>query len=238
MPVLLCLEHDADDRPERLAEVAAIDGWQVQVVRLWAGEPVPERVPGENLLVSLGGPMSVLDRDRIPWMGAEIRLMQRLLQAGTPFFGLCLGAQLLCHAAGGSVQRMGCRPDGGPLREVGWLPVRLRAPGLAESLRVLHWHQDACVLPAKATLMGASDLCPVQLFRIGSALGCQFHPEGTADTASRWLSQGRAWVVEGIGEAATEQFAATTSDPDQEDRDRLLRWLIAGGAYLPPCTCL
>jgi len=236
MPTLLCLEHDADDRPERLAEAANLDGWQVEIIHLWAGEPVPQQIPPDHLLVSLGGPMSVLERDQIPWMGDEIALMQRMLATDRPLLGLCLGAQLLCHAAGGSVYRLGQHADGRPMREVGWLPVHLTAPGLPACLRVLQWHQDACALPAHAELLGTSDLCPVQLFRIGSAIGCQFHPEGTAATATRWLGTGRTWVETGIGAAATDAFAATDSAPDQDDRDAFLRWLLA---HLPPaCTCL
>ena len=105
-----------------------------------------------------------------------------------PFWGSCLGVQLLASSLGAAV-RAGDAP------EVGVLPVFPTAAaaddpvfaGLAWPRPTLQWHGDTFDLPAGATLLATSPAYPHQAFRVGRvAYGVQFHVEVTAEMADEW----------------------------------------------------
>src|SRR4028119_144212 len=74
-------------------------GAQAHWIRTYAGEVVPHTVDSYSAVVSLGGPMNVDEEDEYSWPYDENLLIQDCLRTGTPFMGLCLGAQLLAKAA-------------------------------------------------------------------------------------------------------------------------------------------
>jgi GMP synthase (glutamine-hydrolysing) len=119
----------------------------------------------------MGGGMGVYEGDRHPFLGEEIRLLGEALAAGTPTLGVCLGSQLLAAAGEARVYR----GEAGP--EVGWLP----------SFEALHWHGDTFDLSPGARHLASSALYVHQAFRLGSALGLQFHVEATAELARGWM---------------------------------------------------
>ena len=47
-------------------------------------------------------------------------------------------------------------------------------------------------LPESAQLLGSSELCEIQAFRIGRSWGMQFHPEASADSVRGWEADGLA----------------------------------------------
>lgn len=60
-------------------------------------------------------------------------------------------------------------------------------PGARPTADVLQFHDDAIVeAPPGATVLASSERYAVQAFRVGSALGVQFHPEATPDMLGRW----------------------------------------------------
>lgn len=150
-------------------------GFEAQTVRVDRGEPFP---PPDDLdgAVVLGGPMGV--HDPLGWLAAERAWVRALVDADRGVLGVCLGAQQLALALGGSV-------GAGPEREIGWWDVQGEdaAPtGLAfpSRARVFHWHGDACTLPPGATRLASSPACPVQAFQAGPrVVGVQFHLETT-----------------------------------------------------------
>jgi len=139
------------------------------------------------LLVVMGGPMSVNDGERLPWLGREIEGIQQHLNRGTPVLGICLGAQLIAAALGAAVV-----PN--RHREIGWWPVDLLPPrdladpwagvfsGTPARASVFHWHGDTFVLPPSAVLRASSPACRNQAFTVGDrVIGLQFHLEMTAE---------------------------------------------------------
>jgi GMP synthase (glutamine-hydrolysing) len=141
-----------------------------------------------DAIVAMGGPMSVNDDATFPWLTGEKQLIHDAVTAGTPFWGTCLGVQLLAASLGARVYS-GSRP------EVGLLPVTLtdeamRDPvfrGLPRELVALQWHGDTFDLPDGAVLLASSTAYPAQAFRWGSsAYGVQFHLEVTAELATEW----------------------------------------------------
>lgn len=148
--------------------------------------------PEPDLLVILGGPMGVYEADKYPYLTEEIRLIRDRLASGKPMLGICLGAQLIAHAAGADVYRA-------KQPEVGYQPITLTAAGETSCLshmagsqfNVLHWHGDTFDLPAGAERLCSSATTENQGFAIGrNVLGLQFHVEVTPKDLDGWLANG------------------------------------------------
>ena len=167
-------------------------GAEVTCTRLFAGDPLPDpREP--DLLIVLGGPMSVNDDDSLPWLAAERRFIRDMIdQDRAAVLGICLGGQLIARA-------LGARVGPSPEREVGWWPVEAVPPagGAPDPARfpfpgrvaVLHWHGEAFDLPAGAVWLARSEGCPHQAMQFGRrVIGLQFHPEATPGWAQAVLA--------------------------------------------------
>lgn len=148
-------------------------------------------------LVVMGGPQDANADERYPGLRVERRLLAEAVSADVPVLGVCLGMQLLGVALGARLHlRHGT--------EVGFSPIELTAAGAADPVvgvfaqqpTVLHWHSDAVELPAGAELLASTQATPVQAFRLGSALGTQFHPEADAEMLASWLAT--SLMVEGL----------------------------------------
>jgi GMP synthase-like glutamine amidotransferase len=138
--------------------------------------PSPEAV---DVLVVMGGPMSVHDERIHPWLAAEKRFIRAMIDSGKPVLGICLGAQLIACAMGAGVY-----PN--PVKEIGWFPIEgCRPPErgifhFPPSVDVFHWHGDTFDLPEGAYHLAQSRACKNQAFQIGrSVIGLQFHLEMT-----------------------------------------------------------
>jgi len=146
-----------------------------------------------DLMVIMGGPMGVYERDRHPWIDGELAGIGRRVGLGRPILGVCLGSQMIAAA-------LGARVYPGPVKEVGFAPVALSAAGAASPLRhlvdvpLLHWHGDTFELPADAELLASTHLYPNQAFRIGRRLlALQFHAEmGEDPRIADWIEGPRA----------------------------------------------
>lgn len=197
------LQHIRCEPPGVFTDVLRERGVGILAAELDDGDDLPLLEPDDLLLV-MGGPMGVNDESDHPWLAAEKRFIGEAVGAGTPYFGVCLGAQLLAASLGAAVRR-------GPRPEVGVLHVSLTAEAASDPVfksfsdetPVLQWHGDTFDLPAGAVRLASSAITVEQGFRYGSlAYGLQFHLEVTAA------------VVDAMLEGADAQLAAarTTSD--------------------------
>lgn len=132
--------------------------------------------------------MSVNDDATLPWLSAEKRWVREAVLAGKPFWGVCLGAQLLAASLGGRVYA-------GNTPEIGIMPVHLTSEaqndavfsGIPRELLTFQWHGETFDLPAGAVLLASSPAYPNQAFRWKEkAYGVQFHLEISAEMAEQW----------------------------------------------------
>ena len=143
----------------------------------------------EDLLVILGGPISVNDGAMFPFIEIETDLLKQRIAADRPTLGICLGAQLIVSALGGKVYS-------GKEKEIGWYELSLTTAGEQSSLRylnsmhcsMLHWHGETFDLPDGAVLLASSEKYPNQAFSYGKkTLALQFHPEITQHGMEKWF---------------------------------------------------
>jgi GMP synthase (glutamine-hydrolysing) len=183
----LVLQHIACEPPGVYEDVLLERGATIHRVELDEGERLPDWREFD-LIVAMGGPMSVNDEHEHPWLADEKRLIREAVSAGTGFWGACLGVQLLAASLGARVHT-GERP------EVGVLPVTLTDEGMADpvlaglprELPTLQWHGDTFDLPDGAVRLAGSAAYPNQAFRWGrAAYGVQFHLEVTGGMAREW----------------------------------------------------
>lgn len=143
-----------------------------------------------DLLIMMGGPMSVYEHERYPWISCQKRRLAQRLELDRPTLGVCFGAQLIAAALGGEVFR-------GPHKEVGFGRLTIHDAGLSTPLRhledqpVLHWHGDTFTLPEGTELLASSERYEHQAFRRGSnLLALQFHAEmGLDERFHVWTEQ-------------------------------------------------
>src|SRR5436305_873967 len=105
MSKAVVLQHVAHEGPGRILPVFRDFGIPVEVRHLYKGDEVPTDLDEVRVLIPLGGPMGVADvgSEKYPFLAKEVDLLKRMVAADRPVLGICLGAQLLAHAAGAKV---------------------------------------------------------------------------------------------------------------------------------------
>ena len=152
-------------------------------------------VDGIDLLVIMGGPMSVNDESRFPWLVKEKEFVRLAIERGKSVLGVCLGAQLIASA-------MGARVYPNRLKEIGWFPVQgvpaqdSSVFSFPPSVEAFHWHGETFDLPPEAVRIARSEGCENQGFQLGSSvIGLQFHLETTPGSARSLVAHCRDELV-------------------------------------------
>jgi GMP synthase (glutamine-hydrolysing) len=198
---VLAVTHGPDVGPEVFADVIAEDGhelieWDIRE----RGAPASADV---DAVIVLGGDQNVGEELEHPWLHEEYDALRRWVDNETPLLAICLGAQTLAHALGGTVRPVGETLAGFYISELtsagqddavlGVLPQRF------ESFNANgYWFE----IPPGAVELATG---PVpQAYRVnGSAWAVQFHPEVRRDQVLGWF-EGDETVKRPLDELADE----------------------------------
>lgn len=180
------VRHVAFENLGTFAPVLASAGFDLSVMDAGVDD-VSDPILRSDLVVVLGGPISVYQQDQYPFLVDELRALGRRLREGRPTLGICLGAQLMAAALGARVYH-------GPAAEIGVASIELTDAGRSSCLAplagqpVLHWHGDTFDLPDGATRLASTAAYENQAFALGrNVLALQFHPEVDAHRFEQWL---------------------------------------------------
>jgi GMP synthase-like glutamine amidotransferase len=153
--------------------------------------PALDRV---DLLIVMGGPMSVNDEATLRWLEPEKQAIRDAIARDIPVLGVCLGAQLIANA-------LGARVYPNALKEIGWFPVQTVGAQAAVQLPdavVFHWHGDTFDLPDGAIRLASSAATVNQAFQFKhNVIGLQFHLETTPQAIAAMLDHCRGELVPG-----------------------------------------
>lgn len=185
MSKAICLQHVPFEGSGAFATALAKRGVSLEY-SLVPKEGLPHDTG--DLLIVMGGPMSVNDSDA--WIAEEATFIRSALLSNKPVIGVCLGSQFMAKALGATVRS-------GKALEIGMTPVRLTDEGITDpvfgagpkSFEVFEWHGEIFDLPKDCVPLAGSDIAPLQAFRYGDqAYGLLFHvemEEGDIDSLCR-----------------------------------------------------
>ena len=183
---VILIDHVVGKRDDRASARLAEWGYRLQWVRPADGEPLPETAGEAAAVIVYGGAESANDDAEKPYIGTELDWIERWLETGKPFLGLCLGAQLMARVLGAKVSP---HPEGH--FEIGYVPIEPTpaANGFLAGLRhVYHWHKEGFEVPRGATRLACGPVFPNQaMVYQDTAYGLQFHPEVTVPVMTRWM---------------------------------------------------
>ena len=174
MPRAVCLQHVPFEGPGAFAASLTRHGVTLEH-HLIPKDGLPNETG--DLLIVMGGPMSVNDSD--PWIAAETEFIRAALLSNKPVIGVCLGSQFMAKALGATI-----RP--GKALEIGMTQLQLTSEAAQDpvfrtfpaSFDVFEWHGEIFDLPNNCVPLARSNIAPLQAFRYGSqAYGLLFHLE-------------------------------------------------------------
>ena len=189
-PKILVFQHVPYEPLGTLDPLLKDSGFRIRYVNFGRDPGQRPALDKYAALIVLGGPMNADQIDSHPNLQTEVEIIREAVEQDMSVLGICLGAQLLAKALGGTVSR-------NPTREVGWFDVEVTPEGesdpvlstFASRQRVFQWHEDGIGLPSSCVHLASSPASDVQAFRHGEhAYGFQFHLEVDAPLIERWLT--------------------------------------------------
>ena len=147
-------------------------------------------------MIVMGGSDSA--NDRTEKMTTELSRIREAIDAGIPYFGVCLGLQTLVKAAGGTVRKNAVRevafrdPEGkfftAEVTDEGKKDPIMR--GLLAILPMFHLHGETVDLTPDMTLLATGTWCENQIVRIAPRMyGMQGHLELTDAMFDEWRAK-------------------------------------------------
>ena len=191
-------------------------GHSLRTTALYNNELLPSTADFDVLVV-MGGPMSIHDEAEFAWLRAEKELIGDAIREGRKVLGICLGAQLIAVVCGARVY-----PS--PQKEIGFWPVMWSD---AVETTVFHWHGETFDLPAGAALLASTEACVNQAFSLGDrVVGIQFHPEVTAEIIRGMVGHEGWELVDGLYIQSREGILAGATGLEEGGKGgRAMEWL-------------
>ncbi|NWG86160.1 MAG: type 1 glutamine amidotransferase [Hydrogenophilaceae bacterium] len=231
MKPVAIFRHTETEGPGTLADFLDRHRIPYSLIRIDAGEPVPDDPAAFSGLAFMGGPMSV--NDDLPWIPRSLRLIRHAVDHDIPVLGHCLGGQLMAKALGGTVGR-------NPVKEIGWGTVQvLDRPeartwfGDIREFESFHWHGETFSIPEGAVRILESHYCANQAFILDKHLAMQCHVEMTEAMIRTWCDNGAAEIAQSPSPAVQAPETILARMPQRlpqlnQVADRLYRRWIEG----------
>lgn len=168
--------------------------------------------PSENtfdMLVILGGVMSVYDDYKYAWLPAEKIFIKNAIKEKKKVVGVCLGAQLVAEALGAKVF-----PH--IIKEIGWFEVEKVSAHkitnhLPETFTTFHWHGDTFTLPGGAVQLFKTAACEQQGFVYNDHVAAlQFHVEVNHDLLTGMTEHENAELIKNTYVQAEDEIKQLT----------------------------
>ena len=191
---ILIIQNITHEKPGLLLDVLHDHKIDYIIVDLSKGEALPQATNFDAVFV-FGGPQSANDVDgHIP---QELDFIRKIIALEIPYFGICLGLQLLVKATEGTV--IPCQP-----KEIGWWDhedklfsiyhsssymVDDLLQSINNNIPIFQLHGETVELTTKHRLVAQGSGCENQFIRFGkNAYGIQGHLELTESMLKEWLS--------------------------------------------------
>ncbi len=228
------LQHVPFEGPGSIEDWALANGHTTTVTRFYAQEQFPplERF---DLLVVMGGPMSVHDEHLYSWLKGEKWFVKQVIEAGKPVLGICLGAQLIAEVLGGEVI-----PGG--QKEIGWFPIgqdkaftqHPLGQLLPQQMTVFHWHGETFTLPPETQRIASSTVYSNQGFIYRDrVIALQFHLETTANSVRELVEYCAEELVEGTYIQSADEILGNSMH--YSEISQLLAQVLE---FLTHCECI
>lgn len=146
---------------------------------------LPE-LTGIDLIIALGGPLSVNDEEMNPWLKTEKLFLKNAIKEGISVLGVCLGSQLIANALGEKVYK-------NSEKEIGWFQIEstgfaVSALQFPKNIKVFQWHGETFNLPEGSVHLAKSEVCVNQAFMFGkNVIALQFHLETTEESVQAMI---------------------------------------------------
>ena len=200
-----CLQHLKNETLGNIGTWVSLKGHSLTKTLLYEKPIFPEPEDFDMLLI-MGGTMSVYQEKEFPWLKPEKEFVKKVIDTGKPVLGSCFGAQMIAEVMGGKVTR-------NRFKEIGWHRVKAltgenmdRGRGTISALpeclfpefTAFMWHGDTFEIPAGAVRLFKSEACPNQGFIYrGNIIGLQFHPEADRQWIRNLIEDSGHELVEG-----------------------------------------
>lgn len=191
-------QHVPYEDPGCIKNWALENNYLISSTNFYEGEPLPD--PEDiDWLVIMGGPMSVYEEEKYPWLVDEKNYIKKIIDKKRVALGICLGAQLIAEVLGANVY-----PN--KEKEIGFFPVSFSPDAerntlfklLPKTMDVFHWHADTFDLPKDTILIASSEACKNQCFVYDDrVVGIQFHLEADKNIIEGIVDNNRTDITEG-----------------------------------------
>jgi GMP synthase-like glutamine amidotransferase len=167
-----------------------------QMIKIDAGDSLPDDISSFSGLVLMGGPMSV--NDNLPWIAPLLALIRQAVDRNVSVLGHCLGGQLMSKALGGVIVA-------NPIKEIGWGEVSVADHSVAREwfghltgFESFHWHGETFSIPIGADRILSSHYCQNQAFAMGVHLALQCHVEMTSEMVKIWGETNKSEIADSL----------------------------------------
>jgi len=215
---IIILQHIAIETPGYILDLMKQDNFNLTTLELDEGDKIPEDLSQFDAMFCMGGPMDTWMEEAYPWLVDEKRKIKEfVVELKKPYFGFCLGCQLLGEVVGGDVVKS--EPP-----EIGILDITMQDAYKNDKIfstyeskfKALQWHSyEVTNLENNnnITLLGSSPTTKYQIFKYQEhAYAIQFHIEIKNDTVSQWgcVPEYENALNESLGKGALEKFEHDT----------------------------